>query len=61
MLHLGRYTTEIVQQIQSLNAQLLDPNRIEVSSRFGCRSPWRGLTSKLSEHSLEPSMIALRK
>ena len=38
LLHLGRYTNQIVQQIQSLNAQLLDPNRIEVSSRFGCRS-----------------------
>jgi LysM repeat protein len=61
LLYLGRYSTEIVQQIQSLNPQLLDPNRIEVGQQIRLPVQWRGSTSKPSDHSLEPSMIALRK
>jgi LysM repeat protein len=61
LLYLGRYGTEIVQQIQSLNPQLLDLNHIEVGQQIRLPVPWRGSTSKPSDHSLEPSMIALRK
>ena len=61
LLYLGRYNTGLVQQIQSLNPQLLDPNRIEVGQQIRLPVQWRGSTSKPSDHSLEPSMIALRK
>jgi type II secretory pathway predicted ATPase ExeA len=61
LLYLGRYSTEIVQQIQSLNPQLLDPKHIEVGQHIRLPVPWRGSTSKPSDHSPEPSMIALRK
>jgi nucleoid-associated protein YgaU len=49
LLYLGRYSTEIVQQIQSLNPQLLDPNHIEVGQQIRLPAPWRGSTSKPSE------------
>jgi type II secretory pathway predicted ATPase ExeA len=61
LLYLGRYSTEIVQQIQSLNPQLLDTNHIEVGQQIRLPVQWRGSTSKSSDHSLEPSEIALRK
>ncbi len=61
LLYLGRYSTEIVQQIQSLNPQMLDPNRIEVGQQIRLPVQWRGSTSKPSGHNLEPSVIALRK
>jgi general secretion pathway protein A len=61
LLYLGRCSTEIVQQTQSLNPQLLDPNRIEVGKQIRLPVQWRGSTSKPSDHSLEPSLIALRK
>lgn len=49
LLYLGRYSTEIVQQIQSLNPQLLDPNHIEVGQQIRLPAQWRGSTSKPSE------------
>lgn len=61
LLYLGRYSTEVVQQIQSLNPQLLDPNRIEVGQKIRLPGQWRGSTSTPSDHSPEPSEIALRK
>jgi type II secretory pathway predicted ATPase ExeA len=61
LLYLGRYSTEIVQQIQSLNPQLLDPNRIERGQQIRLPVQWRGSTSKPSDHSREPGVIALRK
>jgi hypothetical protein len=61
LLYLGRYSVEIVQQIQSLNPQLLDLNHIEVGQQIRLPGEWRGSTSKPSDHSLEPSEIALRK
>ena len=50
LLYLGRYSTEIVQQIQSLNPQLLDPNRIEVGQQIRLPVQWRGSTSKSSDN-----------
>jgi hypothetical protein len=61
LLHLGRYSDEIVRQIQSLNPQLLDPNHIEVGQQIRLPVQGRGSTSKPSDPSLDPSMIALRK
>jgi nucleoid-associated protein YgaU len=49
LLYLGRYSTEIVQQTQSLNPQLLDPNHIEVGQQIRLPAQWRGSTSKPSE------------
>ncbi len=61
LIYLGRYSTDVVQQIQSLNPQLPDPNRIEVGQQIRLPVQWRGSTSEPSDHSLEPSMMALRK
>jgi LysM repeat protein len=60
LLYLGRYSTEIVQQIQSLNPQLLDPNHIEVGQQIRLPVQWRSSTSKPSDYSLEPSVMALK-
>jgi general secretion pathway protein A len=61
LLYLGRYSIEIVQQIQSLNPQMLDLNHIEVGQQIRLPGQWRGSTSKPSDHSLERREIALRK
>jgi general secretion pathway protein A len=52
LLYLGRYSIEIVQQIQSLNPQLLDPNHIEIGQQIRLPVQWRGSTSKPSDHNL---------
>ena len=59
--YLGRYSTETVQQIQSLNPQLLDPNRIEVGQQIRLPFPWRGSTSTPSDHNLKPSIDRIAK
>jgi general secretion pathway protein A len=61
LLYLGRYSTQIVQQIRSLNPQVLDPNRIEVGQQIRLPVQWRGSNSQPSDYSVEPSIIALRK
>jgi type II secretory pathway predicted ATPase ExeA len=61
LLYLGRYSVEIVRQIQSLNPQLLDPSHIEVGQEIRLPVQGRGSTSKPPDHSPEPSIMALRK
>jgi type II secretory pathway predicted ATPase ExeA/phage tail protein X len=59
--HLGRYSTGIVQQIQRLNPELVDPNRIEVGQEIRLPLRGQGLASTLSDENSQPSMAALRK
>jgi general secretion pathway protein A len=61
MRYLGHYSTRIVQEIQAVNPQLVDPNRIEVGQQL--RLPIRVRRQKPlpSEHSTEPSTVAMRK
>jgi general secretion pathway protein A len=59
--HLGHYSTRIVQEIQAVNPQLVDPNRIEVGQQLRLPFSVQGLSSKPSDPSPEPSVVALRK
>lgn len=58
--HLGNYSTSIVQELQALNPELSDPNRIEVGQQI--RMPVRVVpTPKPPERSTEERVAALGK
>ncbi len=59
--YLGRYSSGIVQEIQTLNPELLDPNRIEVGQKIRLPLRVQSLSSKPSDPSPEPSVVAMRK
>ena len=59
--HLGRYSTRVVQEIQALNPQLINPNYIEVGQEIRLPLSRQSVPSKHSTDGSQANMAALRK